>query len=46
MYRAQHLALWAGGHLAVAFGGSVLILVLAGLGPGAGPARAPCAAAT
>ncbi|MFE5864010.1 ABC transporter permease [Streptomyces virginiae] len=35
---------WAGGHLAVAFGGSALILLLAGLGLGIGHGREPGAA--
>ncbi|MFF4265187.1 ABC transporter permease [Streptomyces virginiae] len=35
---------WAGGHLAVAFGGSALILLLAGLGLGIGNGRDPGAA--
>ncbi|WKD33489.1 ABC transporter permease [Streptomyces xanthophaeus] len=35
---------WAGGHLAVAFGGSALILLLAGLGLGLGHGREPGAA--
>ncbi|MFF2787562.1 ABC transporter permease [Streptomyces sp. NPDC058049] len=35
---------WAGGHLAVAFGGSALILLLAGIGLGLGHGREPGAA--
>ncbi|GAA2635399.1 ABC transporter membrane-spanning protein [Streptomyces spororaveus] len=35
---------WAGGHLAVAFGGSALVLLLAGLGLGLGHGREPGAA--
>ncbi|MFB6577201.1 MULTISPECIES: ABC transporter permease [unclassified Streptomyces] len=35
---------WAGGHLAVAFGGSAVILLLAGLGLGLGHGREPGAA--
>ncbi|MFF3084650.1 ABC transporter permease [Streptomyces nojiriensis] len=35
---------WAGGHLAVAFGGSALILLLAGVGLGLGHGREPAAA--